>query len=250
MPRKAKKASVESLAVEKKYLDQEGLAHLVQKNDARYVRQEDGKGLSSNDFTNEYKKIVDDLNYKPIAINSFANNRNTVEMGSTIADVTLNWSYSKTPKSAKLDNETLDVSLTSKALTGQSITTNKTWTLSATDERDKTVTKTTAITFVNGVYWGVAENASSFDSAFILKLQKGLQASKGKTFTVNAAASQHIYYAVPTRYGACAFNVGGFDGGFTKAGTIEFTNASGYKESYDIYKSDNAGLGNTTVKVS
>ena len=100
------------------------------------------------------------------------------------------------------------------------------------------------------MYWGVAENASSFDSAFILKLQKGLQASKGKTFTVNAAASQHIYYAVPTRYGACAFNVGGFDGGFTKAGTIEFTNASGYKESYDIYKSDNAGLGNTTVKVS
>ena len=29
--------------------------------------------------------------------------------------------------------------------------------------------------------------------------------------------------------------------------TIEFTNASGYAENYDIYKSDNPGLGNTTV---
>ena len=43
MPRnEATKAAV--LAAEKKYLDQDGLAHLVQKNDARYVRKEDGKG--------------------------------------------------------------------------------------------------------------------------------------------------------------------------------------------------------------
>lgn len=42
--RKVTKAA--ALAAGKKYLDQEGLAHLVQKNDARYVRQEEGKGLS------------------------------------------------------------------------------------------------------------------------------------------------------------------------------------------------------------
>lgn len=46
-----------ALAAGKKYLDQEGLAHLVQKNDARYVRQEEGKGLSKNDFTDEYKRL-------------------------------------------------------------------------------------------------------------------------------------------------------------------------------------------------
>lgn len=244
------KKSVDTIESGVKYLDQNGLAHLIRKNDSRYVRQVSGKGLSTNDFSDEYKKIVDDLNYKPIAINSFTNDKNTVEMGSTVTNVNLAWSYNKKPKSAKLDNEVLDVNLTSKNLTGQSIKTNKTWTLSATDERDKTVTKTTSITFLNGVYWGTAENKTSFDSAFILSLSKGLQGSKGKTFTVNAAASQHIYYAVPTRYGACKFNVGGFDGGFGKVATIQFTNASGYAESYDIYKSDNAGLGNTTVKVS
>lgn len=245
-----KKETVVPFASGGKFLDMTGLAHLVEKNDGRYVRQQSGKVLSSNDFTDEYKKKIDDLAYVKIAINSFTNNRNTVEMGAKITDALLNWSYNKKPKSAKLDSEILDVNLTSKNLTGLNITGNKTWTLSATDERDATVTRTTGITFVNGVYWGVAENTSSFDSTFILKLQKGLQASKGKTFTVNATTSQHIYYCVPTRYGSCGFNVGGFDGGFSKVGTIQFTNASGYTESYDIYKSDNAGLGNTTVKVS
>lgn len=243
--RKATEAAV--LEAGKKYLDQEGLAHLVQKNDERYVRQEEGKGLSKNDFTDEYKKIVDDLNYKPIAINSFTNNKNTVEIGSTVTDVTLTWAYNKKPKSAKLDNEVLDVNLTTKTLAGQSIKTNKTWTLSATDERDKTVTKTTAVTFLNGVYWGVAENTLNPDTGFVLKLTKGLQANKAKTFTVTAGEGQHIYYALPTRYGEVTFNVGGFDGGFTKVKTIEFTNASGHTESYDIYKSDNANLGKQTV---
>lgn len=238
----------------KKFLDLQGLKDynekLNKKLDTKYVAQEAGKGLSKNDFTDEYKKMIDDLAYVPMAINSFSNIVNTVEMGSTVNDVTLNWTLNKQPKTLKLDNEALDVSLRTKALTAQGIKTDKSWTLSATDERDKTVTKSTKITFLNGVYWGVAESKDAFDSAFILSLTKGLQASKGKTFTVNAGAGKHIYYAVPTRYGACGFNVGGFDGGFGKVATIDFTNASGYKESYDIYKSDNAGLGSTTVKVS
>ena len=99
-------------------------------------------------------------------------------------------------------------------------------------------------------FTGAWQRRTSFDSAFVLTLTKGLQGSKAKTFTVNAGAGQHIYYAIPTRYGTPAFKVGGFDGGFSKAGTIQFKNASGYTESYDIWISDNAGLGNTTVNVA
>lgn len=233
-----------------KYLDLPGLQRYHNLAKEHFVAKEAGKGLSKNDFTDEYKKMIDDLAYVPIAINTFTNNINTVEMGSTVTEVVLNWTYNKTPKVASLDAEQIDVNLKTKTLTGQNIKTNKTFTLSATDERDKTVKKTTAISFLNGVYWGVGVAAPTLNSAFILSLTKGLQGSRTKTFTVNAGAGQHIYYAIPTRYGAAAFNVGGFDGGFTKAGTIEFTNGSGYKENYDIYKSDNANLGNTTVKVS
>ncbi|WP_278452332.1 hypothetical protein [Thomasclavelia spiroformis] len=199
----------------------------------------------------KYFVTKEEFNYKPIAISSFTNDKNTVEMGTKITDVILNWVLSKNPKTMIIDSESITPLTTrTKTYSGQNITTNKTFTLKVTDEKDASATKTTSITFVNGVYWGAkAAPSGAYDSAFILGLTKGLQGSKGKTFTVNAAAEQHIFYALPSRYGSCVFNVGGFDGGFTKVSTIEFTNASGYKENYDIYKSVNAGLGNTTVTV-
>lgn len=199
---------------------------------------------------NDLKDKVADLLYEAIKITAFSNTVNTVEMGSTVNDITFNWNYSKKPTKLEFNSEIIDVNLKTKALTEQNLTTNKTFTLKATDERGATDTKTTAVSFLNGVYWGAAEVPDSYDSAFILKLTKGLQGSKGKTFTVTAGANDCIFYVVPTRYGACKFNVGGFDGGFTKVSTVQFTNASGYTESYDVYKSDNKNLGNTTVKVS
>lgn len=214
-----------------KFLDSTGVAVLIKKIKDEYVTKEE-------------------FNYKAITINSFINDKNTLEMGTKVTEVTLNWTLSKNPKTMTIDSESITpVSTRTKTYTGQNITTNKTYTLKVTDEKDATATKTTSISFVNGVYWGVKEAPESYDSAFVLGLTKGLQGSKGKTFTVDAAAGQHIFYALPTRYGSCTFNVGGFDGGFTKVATIEFTNASGYKESYDIYKSVNAGLGSTTVTV-
>ena len=152
---------------------------------------------------------VADLMYEPIAISSFSNNVGTVEMGSTVNTVVLNWATNKTPTELTLDGEGIDVSLKTKTIESANIKSNKTYTLKATDERDAETTKTTAITFLNGVYWGVAADQSSFDSTFILGLTKGLQSSKAKTFTVNAAAGQHIYYAIPTRYGTPGFKVGG-----------------------------------------
>lgn len=193
------------------------------------------------------KSQMADVLYEAIQITSFTNNVGTVEMGSTVNTVVLNWATNKTPEELTLDGEGIDKSLKTKTIENANIKSNKTYTLKAKDERDAEATKTTAINFLNGVYWGVAEDKSSFDSAFILGLTKGLQGSKGKTFTVNAGATQHIYYAIPSRYGTPSFKVGGFEGGFAKAATIEFTNTSGYKENYDIWKSDNPGLGNTTV---
>lgn len=215
----------------KKFLDSVGTAALIKKIKGEFVTR-------------------DEFEYVPIAITSFTNNKNTVEMGTKITDVILNWALNKDPKTMTIDSESITPLTTrTKTYNGQNITTNKTYTLKVTDEKDASATKTTSITFLNGVYWGAKAAPGSYDSAFILGLSKGLQSNKNKTFTVDAAAGQHIFYALPARYGACTFNVGGFDGGFTKVATIEFTNASGYKENYDIYKSVNAGLGNTTVTV-
>ncbi len=202
------------------------------------------------DELTEVKKALADLSYEEIQITTFTNNVGTAEIGSAVTAVTLSWATNKTPSSLTLDGTSIDTSLTSQTLTGQSITADKTFTLSATDEREAIMSKTTSITFLNGVYWGASTAVSTFDSAFILGLTKGLQSSRAKTFTVNAGADQYIYYACPYHYGTASFNAGGFDGGFSLAGTVSFTNASGYTENYDVYKSDNANLGNTTVKVT
>lgn len=190
-----------------------------------------------------------DVLYQAVAITSFTNNVNTVEKGSTVNTVVLNWATNKTPKTLTLDGAALDVSLKTKTIEGAAIKANKTYTLKATDERNAAATRTTSITFLNGVYWGAAARPETADSAFLLTLSKELLGGRAKTFTVNCGAGQNIFYAIPSGYGTPAFKVGGFDGGFGKMGTIDFTNASGYTEKYDVWISDNQSLGNTTVEV-
>lgn len=201
---------------------------------------------------------VADLKYVPIEItsisNSVSNSVGTVEMGSTVDTLTISWTLNKEPVSQSLNGEAVDPSLRSLTLEGLSLTAETAYTVKATDERDASDSGTTRIYFYNGVYYGVLEDGAVLDSAAILGLKKELQSGKTLTFTADAGASQRIAYALPSalpsRYGTPNFNVGGFDGGFTKAATVEFTNASEYMESYDVWLSDNTGLGSTTVKVT
>lgn len=236
-----------------KLLGTDGEGNVVIKDDIQLTAENISYNSSNVDLALDdvYNKLGD-LMYMPISITSLTNNKNTVEIGSVITDVVLNWNYNKVPTKLTLDNQELDVNLKTKTLSGQNISSNKNFTLKATDERNAVATKTTSITFLNGVYHGVGDNLEidSIANEFILSLTKTLQSSKAKTFTVSAGEDKHIYYVIPSRYGTPVFKVGGFEGGFGKLGTFNFTNSSGYAENYDIYKSGNSNLGNTTVVVS
>ena len=192
-----------------------------------------------------------DLLYEPIAISSFTHNAGTKERGTTVTDVVLTWAINKTPKTLTLDGATLNVSTTSKTLSGLALTwdNNKTWNLVATDDREATSTKSTSITFCNGIYYGVGTTASGFDSAFVTGLSKRLQTAKAYDFTVSPNA-QYIYYAIPTRLGTVSFKVGGFEGGFEAPVTVSITNSSNYTENYYVYRSTNKITGSTTVDVT
>lgn len=195
--------------------------------------------------------IIADMNYKAIDITGFSNNVGTQEMGKIINSVTLTWSINKNPASQTLDGLALATGVRSVTEPDMKITENRTFTLKVTDERGATDTATSSISFLNGVYYGVLEDGAAIDSAAVLGLTRKLQGSKAITFTANAGATQRIAYAFPARYsGVPVFNVGGFEGGFSLASTFQFTNASGYTETYDVYLSDNVNLGSTTVKVS
>ena len=207
------------------------------------------KNSNVEEALDELTKRMDDVQYTPIQITSFSNSVNTVEMGSTVNTVVLNWGYNKEPKAATLDGSVLDVKLRTKTIEAAGIKSNKTYTLTATDERDAKATKTTAISFLNGVYHGVGTAVGeAINNDFVKVLTKKLSGSKAETFTVNAAEGNYIYYALPKRLGTPTFFVGGFEGGFALEKTFDYTNPSGYTESYDVYKSTNAGLGNTKVE--
>lgn len=207
-------------------------------------------------LTNVDKEEIDarlaDLEYVPIKITSFNNNIGTVEIGKTITSVTFNWSLNRKANEVTLDGEIVDSDVSQITLSDLNITSNKTWTLKATDNRDLTVSSNTSITFLNGVYYGVAIDLDleNIDSALIRHFTRALTGSRARTINVVADLDMYIYYCVPTRFGTCNFNVGGFDGGFKKILTLDFTNASGYTESYDVYRSTNRGLGSTTVKIT
>lgn len=210
--------------------------------------------LANNEEIDKRFSVIEqqiaDLMYKPISVTSFTNNVGTVEMGTVVNQLRLDWALSKTAKTISLNGESLDPSTVTWTGSNLNLTANKTFTLAVTDERDTKATKTTSITFLNGVYYGAAAAPTEYDSAFILGLTRTLRSSKLPSFTVNASTGKHIYYALPTRYGKCTFAVGGFTGGFELVDTVSFKNASGYSENYYIYKSVNASLGNTTVSVT
>ena len=219
-----------------------------------------GSGEVTIDLSNYYKKIETysrkeiDAQFKDIAnkideisnpfnINSFAVSPSTAQKGSTI-NVTVKWAYNKSINSQMLNNATLDVTLREK--TFSSVNADVTYTLNATSTNNISKAKSETVKFYNGIYYGKS-SSTTYDSALINSLTKVLSDSKARTITVNAGTGEYIYYCLPTRLGNTNFNVGGFVGGFDKVATVSFTNSDGYTENYDIYKSNNANLGNTTI---
>lgn len=199
------------------------------------------------------RQQIADIQYIPVEILSFINNISIAELGSSVNEVTLTWKLNKIPKSATLNNISISGVLKadqSVTIRDAALTTDSIFTLAVTDEKNKTMQKKSSIAFYNGIYYGSAIIPTKLDSVFVRGLNKSLQKDQVKTFTVNSGVNQYVWYALPTRYGEPVFNVGGFDGGFTKISEISFENSSGYAEEYAVYRSDNSNLGKKTVKVT
>ena len=177
------------------------------------------------------------------------------EIGSTVSNPKLTWSFNKT-----MTNQNLKVGGTIIALddpqvrehayTGD-ITSATTFTISGNDNKLKACSRSGSFNFKHKRYFGVAEVPAEYNSDFILGLT-GKEFCTGRTksaFSLNAGAGQYMFYCFPASYGTPTFNVGGFDGGFELAATIDFTNASGNTTSFVIWKSENANLGTQSIIV-
>ena len=203
----------------------------------------------SDEFTN-VQDALDSLLYKSPTVTSLTTTYSggtTLEMGTVLSSVTFNWAYNKNITSQAFANVSLDTNVRIYTYT-KGIFNTTTLNLTASDGKNS-CSRSITFTYANRIFYGVS-NTSTYNVALLRSLSNTLSNSKARSFTVNAGSNQHIFYAVPTRLGGCKFAVHGFEGGFEKVATISYTNSQTYTESYDIYKSDNPNLGNTTVVVS
>ena len=202
--------------------------------------------LITADRLNNIERALDSLLYKPITISGFNMPRTAAEFGEVLINIPLSWSYSKIPTYQRLDGVDLDLDLRSFVIE-DSIRSNRTFKIEASDGKTN-ISKTTSVSFYNGRYHGVSTD-SYYDSNFVMKLTKTLTNSRSNTFTVDCGPGQYIFFVMPIRFGTPTFSVGGFSGGFERVATLDFTNSFGYTEPYEVWKSENSGLGNTTVVV-
>ena len=202
------------------------------------------------------KKIEDELaelTFIPMEITAFSVVPNIAEMGSTVSNAKLNWTYNidKAPKQVLLNDVSIDNTVKEYDV-NEDIKETKTFTLKTIDT-GKTSEKSTVLNFVNGIYYNAASVPAEYNSDFINSLaQRALSVEKNIELKLEVADGQYAYICTPDVNGDYIFTIGGFDGGFGKfpVATVEFTNEFGHTEMYRIYKSDNTNLGSTTVKLS
>lgn len=199
------------------------------------------------DYDSQINNLIKQINeiQNPFDVTSFTINPSVAERGSSI-NIILSWQYTRDIINQCINGNVVDIELRSK--TYENITSDTTYTLKGISETNIEKTKSVSIKFYNGIYYGKS-NSTTYDSDLINSLTKVLSDTKARSITVSAGENEFIYYCIPSRLGVPTFFVGGFEGGFDKVSTISFTNSSNYSENYDIYKSSNSNLGNTTITI-
>ena len=193
-------------------------------------------------------KLISDYYYVAPSVTSFTATPagGTYEIGSTVkAPIVFNWNFNKDIVTQTLTDCPLADKTVRTATYNTDISSNKTFTLQASDGQNN-VSKNVSYSFTNKVWYGSAAEGY-YDDAFILGLSNGkLQTSKSGTYTVTVADREYFFIAMPQSYNnsdELVGKIGGFETGFSRVATVNHTNASGYATKYNIYKSTNASLG-------
>ena len=192
------------------------------------------------------KDALDQILYRDLVINLTCS-PNIVEDGSVVSSILYKWTINKdniisqTFDGVKLNNTDRQYQLEG------SFTSNVTKTL-VVDDGTKSFSKSVTLSFYPGLYYGTSskDNITTQD---IIEFNYKLLPNRQTTVTVNADLSSYIYICIPYSYGEASFKVGGFEGGFELIDDQFIFNK--YKDiQYRIYRSDNKGLGNTTITIT
>lgn len=198
---------------------------------------------SDNPSISTVGEALDQLLYKGLTIQSTVT-PNIAEIGETVPEVKFSWKYNKNVTQQSFDGTDIGLDIREVALQDVTSTTSKS--LQAFDgENTKKVVM--SITFKLASYYGVSESTPTNSEEIISRFTRDLNFYKGSSVTITAQDNQYIYLMLPKSMGQVQFYVGGFEGGFQIVNpNFQFTK-NGVTNSYILYKSDNPGLGTTTI---
>ncbi|MBI1313684.1 hypothetical protein GC176_20520 [bacterium] len=198
----------------------------------------------------DVQAILDGLLYVAPQIGSFANNRGTVEKGSTITSVHLSWSLNKDMDSLSLNQSIgeIDADATSYDVTSVSLTSDTTYTLTADDGTSQTQAST-SVAFRQKRYWGVSSETSLDNSGILALGNSEFSTNLSKSITYDCTGGAYPYFAYPASFGQPQnVTVGGLAFTDFAINTQTFTNASGYAESYYVIRFNGIQTG-SSIKV-
>lgn len=221
-----------------------------------YITEVVDPDIKSSDVTHDgtigsgktVKTILDELQYQPLTVSYFRVGGSSPmlrEKGNTLTTIAFTWEYNTGVTSQSISGGiTLLPTDRSKTLSGQSITTDRTWSLTGNDGTT-IITQNVSVQFLNSLRW-IAMTEQTITSSLLHTWNSALKASLSQEFTVTAGANDYIYFAAPQSMGTAKLWIGGFEEVFTQT-SFTYVNQYGHSEAYYIYKSQNKGLGLTTV---
>jgi hypothetical protein len=112
-------------------------------------------------------------------------------------------------------------------------------------------TAAAAVSWGQNVFFGSAVDpgGGGYNTAFLNSLGSTLKLAPNGNYNYNASALQSCFWAARSGFGLTPanFTVGGFPFACSKVATFAYTNANGVIENYDLFRSDNIGLGAFTL---
>ncbi len=195
----------------------------------------------------------------PFAITSFTKVSGTLVLaGASVVSPTFNAAYNQLATAVSLtdtegNNDVIALPGTAfasphtftKNVYGQSVT----FTDHATGPTGTgTDTKSVTLSWGQNVFFGsiVDPGGGGYTNAFITALAATLKLAPAGTYAFNASALQSCFFCARTAFGLTPanFTVGGFPFACSiVASAVAVTNANGVVENYDVFRSDNVGLG-------
>ena len=193
---------------------------------------------------------VSRLQSSTIKITNFTVRPTVVELGTVLNTVTLTWdiNFRNLIRQSVDDVDIPDLTKRFRIMDGP-FRESKSFTLKVEGDDGNTDTKIADLKFYNSIYYG-SSRLTPISSNFLNgDLNRVLTGSKTQGFTVVSREQEYIYVALPARFGEPTFEIISEVADFEFVKEFDHENSSGYVEPYNVYRTTNVHLGQTTIRM-